>query len=298
MFRKIIASVSIISLCIPLLLLIGCADGQNFDPIGSHTAKAFAGGSNSSTFGSEPLPEETSGTVLILAPITESPSTFQTTLPTTLPTTSPTTSPSETTTKDETTTTAETTSNTVIVIAPITTRQSVPETTTKPATTKPVTTKAETTTTAETAPNTVIVIAPTTTRQSVPETTADPMTTEITTATTAKPVSVTPVTDNDEKEENNAIESGRSIEVVKAPGEVKRGGKATLAIRGIANAVYSIRVKYSSGYSSAKGLEDRVSDSDGNCSWSWRIGAKTAPGEYDITVFDGVNSYIIKFKVV
>lgn len=133
------------------------------------------------------------------------------------------------------------------------------------------------------------------------------MTTEAATATTAKPVSVVPVTDNEENEENeenkgneenNAIESGRSIEIVKAPGEVKRGGKATLAIRGLANTVYSIRVKYSSGYSAAKGLEDRASDSDGNCSWSWRIGAKTAPGEYDITVFDGINSYIIKFKVV
>lgn len=95
-----------------------------------------------------------------------------------------------------------------------------------------------------------------------------------------------------------APSGGELIMVTKVPGEVKRGSKATLSIKGLPNTVYSIKVKYSSGYSSASGLVDTMSDDEGNCSWSWRIGAKTSPGEYDITISDGVNSYVLKFKVV
>lgn len=128
----------------------------------------------------------------------------------------------------------------------------------------------------------------------IPDTTtlqqSQPMTDIAVTTTVAKTASVTsPV---------KAPIGGELIMVTKVPGEVKRGSMATLSIKGLPNTVYSIKVKYSSGYSSANGLVDTMSDNEGNCSWTWRIGAKTSPGEYDITISDGVNTYMLKFNVV
>lgn len=87
------------------------------------------------------------------------------------------------------------------------------------------------------------------------------------------------------------------IVVLTSPETVKRGKNATLEIKGTPNTLYSIKVKYSSGYSSAKGLEDKVSDENGVCSWTWRVGAKTKPGSYNITISDGHKDYIIEFSV-
>lgn len=66
----------------------------------------------------------------------------------------------------------------------------------------------------------------------------------------------------------------------------KRNQTATVSITGKPNAEYSITVYYSSGASEAAGLENKTSDSNGNVSWSWKIGGKTAPGTYRI-VFAG-----------
>lgn len=123
-----------------------------------------------------------------------------------------------------------------------------------------------------------------------PETVPLPVTTIVTTTTATKSTIASPSTE--------APTVVTSIMVTRSPGAVKRGSIATLSIKGIPNTVYSIKVKYTSGYSSAKGLVDAMSDGEGNCSWSWRIGAKTSPGEYDIIISDGTNSYIIKFEVI
>lgn len=88
-----------------------------------------------------------------------------------------------------------------------------------------------------------------------------------------------------------------AIAVILAPGDVKRGSTATLTICGRSNTLYSIKVKYSSGYSSAGGLADTLSDEDGLCSWSWRVGVNTSPGEYEIIISDGTNSYMLTFNV-
>lgn len=89
-----------------------------------------------------------------------------------------------------------------------------------------------------------------------------------------------------------------AIAVIVAPGDVKRGNSATLTICGRPNTLYSIKVKYSSGYSSAGGLADTLSDEDGICSWSWRVGVNTSPDEYEIIISDGQNSYMLTFKVI
>ncbi len=59
---------------------------------------------------------------------------------------------------------------------------------------------------------------------------------------------------------------------------------ATLSAVGTPNTQYSISVYYGSGPSSASGLEDAISDNNGNVSWSWKIGGKTNPGSYRIVL--------------
>lgn len=78
---------------------------------------------------------------------------------------------------------------------------------------------------------------------------------------------------------------------------VKKGNTATVTIKGKPDTVYSIKVKYSSGYSTAKGLEDQTSDSNGVCSWTWRVGGSTKSGSYPITISDGTDSYELTFTV-
>lgn len=65
---------------------------------------------------------------------------------------------------------------------------------------------------------------------------------------------------------------------------VSAGETATLTIKGKPNTQYSIDVYYSSGASKAAGLENKTSDSDGNVTWTWEVGAKTKPGEHKIVI--------------
>ena len=50
---------------------------------------------------------------------------------------------------------------------------------------------------------------------------------------------------------------------------------------------YTIAVYYSSGASSADGLEEKTSDESGIVSWSWKIGAKTKAGKWRIVIQGG-----------
>ncbi|MGM9637937.1 MAG: hypothetical protein ACI3YK_08165 [Eubacteriales bacterium] len=78
---------------------------------------------------------------------------------------------------------------------------------------------------------------------------------------------------------------------------VTKGSNATVTIKGKPDTVYSIKVRYSSGYSTAKGLEDQTSDSDGICSWTWRVGASTKSGSYPVTISDGTDTYELTLTV-
>ncbi len=57
---------------------------------------------------------------------------------------------------------------------------------------------------------------------------------------------------------------------------VQRGNYAHITVKGRPGTEYECKVKYSSGYSSAKGLGKAMSDSNGNVTWKWRIGAKAS----------------------
>ena len=57
---------------------------------------------------------------------------------------------------------------------------------------------------------------------------------------------------------------------------VHRNKKASITIKGEPNTEYVCKVKYQSGYSSAKGTGVAVTDSNGYATWTWRIGAQTS----------------------
>lgn len=115
---------------------------------------------------------------------------------------------------------------------------------------------------------------------------------------TAKQETTTPTTELQTTVSSLPVLDDNAIAVIAVPGDVKRGSSATLTICGRPNTLYSIKVKYSSGYSSAGGLTDTLSDEDGICSWSWRVGVNTSPDEYEIIISDDQNSYMLTFKVI
>lgn len=75
------------------------------------------------------------------------------------------------------------------------------------------------------------------------------------------------------------------------------GDMAKLKISGKPNTVYTLTVYYSSGKSSASGLGDTLSDSEGNASWSWRIGGRTKPGTYRLVISCDEESEELQFTV-
>lgn len=76
---------------------------------------------------------------------------------------------------------------------------------------------------------------------------------------------------------------------------VNAGETATLTIKGKPNTEYSISVYYSSGASKAAGLENKISDSNGNVTWTWEVGAKTKSGEHRIVINGGGDKIETKF---
>lgn len=78
---------------------------------------------------------------------------------------------------------------------------------------------------------------------------------------------------------------------------VSAGSQASISIKGAPNTNYTISVRYSSGISKANGLESKVSDDNGNVSWSWKIGNKTKKGTYPITISGGDSSVNTEFTI-
>ena len=65
---------------------------------------------------------------------------------------------------------------------------------------------------------------------------------------------------------------------------------ATIEVIGKPFTEYNIDVIYSTAPSSAKGLENKISDENGIVSWSWKIGPSVKPGSYEITVVGGTET--------
>ena len=88
------------------------------------------------------------------------------------------------------------------------------------------------------------------------------------------------------------------IQLISLTSPVQVNNEATIKIQGKANTRYSISVYYSSGASTAKGLEAKDSDANGNVSWTWKVGGRTKPGTYRIEIKGGGETFEVWFTVV
>jgi hypothetical protein len=75
-----------------------------------------------------------------------------------------------------------------------------------------------------------------------------------------------------------------SLEIVSVTSPVSAGAYATLEARAPPGTVCTIAVYYKSGLSSAQGLYPKQTDDDGYVSWTWKVGARTTPGNWRIVV--------------
>ncbi len=75
-----------------------------------------------------------------------------------------------------------------------------------------------------------------------------------------------------------------SLEIVSVTSPIGQGYTATLQARTMPGADCSIVVYYKSGKSAASGLGPQKADSQGNVSWSWKVGTTTTPGSWRILV--------------
>lgn len=81
--------------------------------------------------------------------------------------------------------------------------------------------------------------------------------------------------------------SSEKLKVLYVTSPVGRNEKASLTIQGKPNTEYSISVFYSTAASTADGLENKVSDSNGKVTWTWKVGGRTKAGSHDITISGG-----------
>ncbi|MFZ2741945.1 MAG: hypothetical protein WAX83_03530, partial [Ruminococcus bromii] len=100
-----------------------------------------------------------------------------------------------------------------------------------------------------------------------------------------------------EKHEDKSSQAETTLEFTNVTSSVSAGSFASVSIHGAPNTTYSITVVYNSGISTASGLEDVTSDSNGNASWSWKVGTRTKSGTYPITVSGGGQSESTSFSV-
>lgn len=83
------------------------------------------------------------------------------------------------------------------------------------------------------------------------------------------------------------------IEIKSVTSPIGKGYYATLTAQTLPNADCTITVYYKSGPSSASGLYSKEADSQGNVSWSWKVGTRTTPGSWRIVVTASLDSETI-----
>lgn len=88
------------------------------------------------------------------------------------------------------------------------------------------------------------------------------------------------------------------VEIVSVTSPAARNGTAKLKAKVTPGATASITVHYKSGPSTAAGLDDKQADSEGNVSWSWKVGGNTTLGVWPITVSCEGSTAKTSFEVV
>lgn len=101
----------------------------------------------------------------------------------------------------------------------------------------------------------------------------------------------------EESSEEESVSEEVEISLISITSPISAGSTASITVQGEPDTDYSITVMYSSGPSSADGLETKMSDSDGIVSWSWKIGARTKEGTYRISISGGGKSFSTSIEI-
>lgn len=143
--------------------------------------------------------------------------------------------------------------------------------------------------TAQEVPTTAWTMAPTTEPATIP--TTQPPTTEPTTFPTTAPTTEPTTVPTTEP-----VYEG--LTVTDWSQSVKPGDTGYAEIQGKPGARYSITVYYKSGASKAKGLDPQTADDTGTAAWHWKVGSKTSPGTFRITITGGGETQTVSFTVL
>ena len=76
------------------------------------------------------------------------------------------------------------------------------------------------------------------------------------------------------------------ITIISYPKTARRNETVSVTIQALPNTKYHIVVNYKSGPSKSKDLDEKISDANGIVTWTWKVGAKSAAGTFDIIVKD------------
>lgn len=102
-----------------------------------------------------------------------------------------------------------------------------------------------------------------------------------------------------EQEELEKKDSQLAIVLSESVSQVNPGGTAKLKVRTQPGATCFIALCYKSGLSGATGLTEHSPqevDQNGECSWQWRVGGNTKPGEWPIVVTAYLDGKIYTLK--
>lgn len=143
--------------------------------------------------------------------------------------------------------------------------------------------------TAQEVPTTAWTMAPTTAPATIP--TTQPPTTEPTTFPTTAPTTEPTTVPTTEP-----VYEG--LTVTDWSQSVKPGDTGYAEIQGKPGVRYSITVYYKSGASKAKGLDPQTADDTGTAAWHWKVGSKTSPGTFRITITGGGETQTVSFNVL
>ena len=100
-----------------------------------------------------------------------------------------------------------------------------------------------------------------------------------------------------ESSSDSSLVINSNISLVSLDSPVSRGNNVTVSVKGLPNTNYDIDVIYSSGPSKASGLEDKISDSEGNVSWTFKVSSNVKPGTYEVKISDGKDSASYSLEV-
>ena len=100
-----------------------------------------------------------------------------------------------------------------------------------------------------------------------------------------------------ESSSDSSLVINSNISLVSLDSPINRGNDVTVSIKGLPNTNYDIDVIYSSGPSKASGLEDKISDSEGNVSWTFKVSSNVKPGTYEVKISDGKDSASYSLEV-